>query len=351
MVEPKLRYEDSAGYSAVAGIYYYRARQDEFLNFIFDHDFDDKTDTIAAYGEGIVPLNDQLDLMVGARYEREDRRRVGGDAMGAIINFSLDETYEAFLPKAGLNWHPTQTMSWGFQVTRGYNAGGAGVTSPFPAPVPFIPYTFDSEYVWNYELYGRQRFADGRVRTTQNIFFSDYKDMQLPVDATPDDTGDGAFIVRNFDKVRTYGAELGVTALVTDALTLHGGLGLLWTEIVESPDTGLEGNELHTAPNVTANVGMVWTEGNWRASVSARYSSSYFTTIENRSDGKVGQFVVADAEVAYEFGSVKLFGSVKNIFDSEEPIALYQPSAFTAPLDRAVLQQPRTFLVGLRLRY
>ncbi len=350
VVEPKLVYEDDDGYSAVAGIYYYRARQDEYLLFAVTNDFADRTDTLAAYAEGIVPLTDQLDLLLGARYEREERKREGGDA-GAFVDFFLDETYQGFLPKAGLNWRATPTTTFGVQVARGFNAGGAGVTFPFPNPFPVIPYTFESEYVWNYEVYGRQEFAGGRVRTTQNVFYADYRDMQLPVDVTPANPGDGAVVIQNFDDVRTYGAELSVSVAVTDAISIYGGVGLLWTDIRDAPAANLEGNELQTAPNFTANAGVIWRRGNWRAGAAARYSSAYYTDLDNRPSFEVDPFFTADAEVAYDFGGVETFLSVKNIFDSDEPISLYPPTALTAPLDRAVLQRPRTLLIGAKARF
>lgn len=349
VIEPRLVYEDAAGYSAVAGLHYYRSRQDEYILFAFDNNFRDETDTIGAYAEGVIPLSDQFDLTLGLRYEHESRRRVGGDA-GTLVDIDLDETYDAFLPKAGVTWSPNENMSFGVLVSRGFNAGGAGVTFPFPSFFPVVSYTFGSEHVWNYEVFGRQEFADGRVRTTQNIFFSDYRDMQLQSDVTPANTLDGAFVVENFDKVRTYGAELGAEALVTEGLTVFGNLGLLWTDIVDAPNARVEGNELPTAPNVTASLGAVWEHHGWRASVSGRYSGSYFSDIENRAGSKVSDFFTADAELGYDFGGVEVFGSVKNVFDSDSAIALF-PSTTPGVPDQGVLQQPRTFFMGLKATF
>lgn len=349
VIEPKITYKDTAGFSAVAGIYHHRIRQDELINVVVDNIFDDKTDTFAAYAEGIIPLSSQFDLLVGGRYERENRSRVGGDA-GPFVDIDYDETFEAFLPKAGLTWHPTKSMSYGIQVARGFNAGGAGVAFG-PMLFPVQPYEYDEEYVWNYELFGRQTFANGRIRTTQNIFFSDYKDMQLPFEIDPTDANPFDIVVRNFEKVRTYGAELGVAAQITDVLTLYGNVGLLQTEIVKSSGSAaLEGNDLQRAPNLTANVGVIWKDGNWRASASARYSDAYFSDIDNRPRGKVDPFVIADAELAYDFGGAEVFGSVKNIFDHDQNIALFANGA-NPNLDAAIRQQPRTFWAGIKMRY
>ena len=67
-------------WSGVAGVHLFRADQDEFIDFPADSFFDDEIRTAALFGEGTVALRDDLDLTLGARYERETHRRVGGDA-------------------------------------------------------------------------------------------------------------------------------------------------------------------------------------------------------------------------------------------------------------------------------
>jgi iron complex outermembrane recepter protein len=357
VLEPRLRYKDADGYSGVLGVYLYQARQDEFIEFLGGQNFDDSTDTIAGYAEGIVPLTGTLDLLWGARYEHEDRRRKGGDPAGVIANIDMDETYEAFLPKLGVNWKATENTSVGAQISRGYNAGGGGISFGFPNPFPIVHYQYDSEYVLTYEIYGRQKFLDGRLRTRQNVFFSDYTDMQLPFDLTPDDSRDEAFIVRNADRAITYGAEFGADASVTETITLFGSFGLLWTEITAFPGSGVEGNALTTAPNVTASLGFLWHDGPWKASAVARYSDAYFTDINNRPRGKTDPYVVTDAQVSYDFGSFELFSSVRNLLNADDPIALYPgvaPGGSGQPdsaFDSAVLLQPRSFLVGIKAKY
>lgn len=42
---------------------------------------------------------------------------------------------------------------------------------------------------------------------TSNVFYNDYKDMQLPYYL-----GENSSVIRNADKVETYGAEIGATA-------------------------------------------------------------------------------------------------------------------------------------------
>ncbi|WP_292756751.1 TonB-dependent receptor [Methylophaga sp. UBA2689] len=345
VIEPRLRYQADNGLKGVVGLYFYRARQDEFIE-LGNSTFDDETDTFATYTEGVIPLSENIDLSLGFRYEREERQRVGGDATGMLIQVASDETYEAFMPKFGINWRPSDNTSFGAMVSRGYNAGGSGVTL---AAFPVVNFDYDAEYVWTYELYGRQEFSEGRISATQNIFFSEYDDMQLPFDLTPDNSQDEAFIVRNADRVKTWGAELGLNVAVTEKLDWFGNVGLLETEITKFSDSGVEGNDLQTAPNVTANSGLTWKNKDFSASTVARYSDAYYSDVNNRPRGKTDPYVVVDAQLSWQFKHLRVFGTVKNIFDNDKPVAR---SANSNPaLETEVQLQSRLFMVGLQLDY
>lgn len=352
VLEPRLRYDDGH-IRAVAGLYGYRARQDEFIEFLGGQDFDDDSETAAAYVEGVMPLRDRLELSLGLRYERESHRRHGGDPAGALVRIHSDTDYQALLPKAGLNWRSSDSASWGVQVSRGYNAGGGGVAFG----LPIVNYEYDQETVWTWELYGRQQLADGRVRTTQNLFLSRYRDMQLPFDLTPDDSRDEVFVVRNADAARTAGLELGLAASVGDGFELWGSLAWLHTRVVDFRGSGIEGNRLLMAPSFSAAAGTSWQRGGLQVGLSAHGSDGYFSDVNNRPRGKTAPHVVADAQVAYQVGRVRWFASVKNLFDSEKAVARYPGVApagsglSDAGFDSAVLLQPRTFLAGIQLEY
>ncbi|PSO13076.1 outer membrane receptor protein involved in Fe transport [Sphingobium sp. AEW010] len=353
IVEPRLRYRGDNGLSAVAELYVYRARQDEFIEFIVAQNFRDESDTFAAYAEGVIPLGAQLSLSLGARYEREKRRRSGGDATGAIAAISADAIYDAFLPKLGLTWSPDDSSSWGIQISRGYNAGGGGIASS----IPIVNYEYGAEYVWTGEIFGRQEWAGGRIRTTQNIFYSRYRDMQLPFDLTPNDTRDEAFVVRNADKVETWGAELGIAADLAAGLTARADLGLLGTRIADYPGSGVEGNDLLTAPSFTASGGLNWTSGAFSLAGALSYTGAYFTDVNNRPLGRTDRRLIADMQAAVDLGAIRFTGSVKNLFDSRKALARYPGHApvggtgLDRDYDNAVLVQPRTFLIGAQVRF
>lgn len=353
IAEPRLRYEAADGTSLVTGLYLYRARQKEFIEFITAQNFRDNTDTAAAYVEGLLPVSDTLDLTAGLRYEREERERNGGDAAGAIARINSDATYDVFLPKLGVTWHPDNQMTWGAQISRGYNAGGGGIAFA----IPIVNYEYGPEYVWTAELFGRQKWADGKIRTTQNLFHSRYRNMQLPFDLTPENTHDEAFVVRNAPRVETSGAELGIEGAVVDGVTARAQLGLLRTRITHYPGSGLEGNDLLTAPDVTAGGSVEWRHGDLTASGALTYTGAYFTDVNNRLRGRTDGRMIADIQASYDLGRFRLYGSLKNLFDSRAALARYPgvvPTGGTgaeSDYDSAVLVQPRTFMAGVKVTF
>jgi outer membrane receptor protein involved in Fe transport len=286
-------------------------------------------------------LNEALDLIAGARYEEETHERHGGDNVSVAI--SLDETYRAFLPKLGLAWHVTDSATVGGVVSRGYNGGGGGFTFDEVNEL-FTNYQYDPEYVVTYELYARRQIRDGRVLLTANVFYSDYKDMQLSYDLTPSNPTDFSFIVRNAPKAETYGAEVGANAALTQELSVYGSIGLLHAKITEYPGSGFQGNELPMSPSATASMGVAFNRDRWDASFNARYSTSYYSDVANNPRGNVDAYWLANAQLGYRWDQLRIYGSVNNLFDSGKAVAIF--SGPTPAEDSATILTPRSYWLG-----
>jgi iron complex outermembrane receptor protein len=360
VVEPRLRFGGSGRLSGVAGLYLFASDQQETLDFLALQRYDDQIRTAAVFGEATIPLGDSpLDLIAGARYEQEQHKRHGGaDASFYAFVVELDETYQAFLPKLGLAWHIDADNTLGFVVSRGYNGGGAGASL---GETEATNYDYDPEYVWTYEAYSRHELFNGRLRVTANAFYSDYKDYQLVYDNTPGEPNDYDFVVKNADRVETYGAEVGTTWLVMRGLEVFVNLGALKTDISKYPDSGYQGHELANAPKLTGAAGISWNGHGWDASFTTRYADSYYSDVDNQSRAHVQPYWLSNAQLGYTWEHLHVYGSVRNVFDSDKPLALYPG---TAPVDNegnpvgedrdydgASLPQPRTYWVGFELRW
>jgi len=250
-IEPRLRFAtQDKQWTGFVGLYTFGADQDDDIDLFGGGAWTDKTRTWALYGEVTTPLSSSVDLTLGGRYEEERRERNGALS---IFTTDFDATYKVFLPKATLAWKLDPATTLGSSISRGYNGGGAA----FTYDVPFTNYQFDPEYAWTLEAFGRKRLLDGALLLTGNLFYSDYKNMQLPFDLNPDPNV-WAYVVRNAPRAHTYGAELGAQWQVSRSLRFTGEVGLLETKITEYPGSGVEGHELPRSPAFTMALGLSW---------------------------------------------------------------------------------------------
>lgn len=339
VAEPLLRFKALDGrLTGLGGLYYFNAHQDEYIDLIGGGTFDDRTETKAAFGEATYALTDNFDVTLGARLESERRERVGGVF---IFQIDLDEEYEVFLPKLVLTWRPSDILTVGTVVGRGYNGGSAGFTF---AP-PFESYTFDEEYVWNYEAFARASLAGGKLALTGNVFYSDYEDMQLPFALSELST-----VIRNADEAETYGVELGVRWKPVRALEVFGEVGLLETKVTSYPGSGIEGNELPRSPATTASFGTILDHpSGLQLTLEARYSEAYYSDVQSNPRGKVDPYWLANAQAGYNFSGFRVFAYCSNLFDADDPVYIF-PGETTAD-DTANILRPRTYGVGVEVEF
>ena len=317
-IEPIVKYE-SEKYRGLFGLFYFNAKQDESVTMLngriartpITTNFNDKTKTKAVFGEITFTPDIPFELTLSARYEQEHHQRKGKSAMFSI---NRDKKYNVFLPKADIAWKINDDQRLGFKVGKGYNPGSAGVTFG----VPYTSYEYDAEYVWNYELYHRWTSADKRLRINSNLFYNDYKDMQLPFTLGPN-----SIVIRNADKVVTYGAEINTEWQATEKLALNAGIGMLKTDIKRYPNSGIEGNKLARAPSFSGKLG-----ANYRLldhleiGTNYSYNSSYYSTADNLANGKVGHYDQLDVYLAYDFKHARITLYADNVLNSRKDILL-----------------------------
>lgn len=326
----------------IAG-YFFKQEQDEFIDF-FDGAFKDSTETRAVFGELTYKPTDRLDLTLGARYEEEERDRDGA-AFSGMIGISLHDTFTAFLPRATVTWRATDDLTVGATAGRGYNAGGIGVAfePPFPTSI------YKSEFVWNYELFARGQLFDPRLTFSANIFYNEYKNLQLPFDVNPAPAV-SALVIRNAERATTYGAELEGRFQVVKDLDVFAQAGLLKTNVNEYDDPTVQGNDLLHSPAFTLSAGVTYAPPQgFGASFDARYSDAYYSDAFNDARGKVHPYATANAQVSYRTGPARVFLAVTNIFDTIAPTEI-SPGATRAE-DSASITEPRRVSAGLEFAF
>lgn len=332
--QPMIRFEGGdAPFKGLAGLHVFASKQHETVDVLRQHNtFADKNRVLAAFAEGTWFAGPQWEITAGARIERESHRRTGGSS---VLSLDLDKSQTVFLPKIDIAYKPTENLTTGIKAARGYNPGGAGIT--FGTPV--VSYTYEPEYVNNYELYARYR-PNTQWLLAANAFYNDYKNMQLPFYLGPN-----SVVIRNADKVNTYGAEVEAHWQPDDKLDLHASLGLLKTRIKRYPQSGIEGNALGRAPAYTANLGASYRlDSGWKLGGDLRMVGSYHSQASNAEVGKIGAYRQLNLHAGYAFKNGEITLYADNVLNSDSPV-------FIPLADRreALIQRPRS--VGVNLTY
>ncbi len=340
--ETLLTFDPAGGrLQGLAGIYFQSFDADEDIDLaafgLGSGVFTDEVFSLGVFGEATLSLTDRLHLTGGLRYQEATQDRDGGFAALPPVNF--DETFRAWLPKAGIAYDMRENVRIGFEARKGFNPGG--VTLSFATGQLD---TFDEETLWNYEIYARTSLLDGRLQLNANVFLTDFTDAQRPVNIV----APGGVIVElaKAEDAKSYGAELQARFHATPRLVLTAALGLLQTKLeTVSLEPGQQGNEFERSPGVSASFGIDFNPlDNLAFNLQGRYTDEYFSDDANTALAAVDGFFIADARISYSFGDITTFAYATNIFD--EFNTLQQFGAATA-----VVIDPREWGVGVEARF
>jgi iron complex outermembrane receptor protein len=126
---------------------------------------------------------------------------------------------EEFTGKAGVNFHMSDDMAIYGTISKGYKAGGVNLTLGTP--------NFEPETNLVYETGVKTTVLDGRLRINGDVFYSDYKDIQLS------SLYNGLPLTQNAASGEAWGAELEVTGRF-GGFGVNAGIGWLDATFAET---------------------------------------------------------------------------------------------------------------------
>ena len=240
-----------------------------------------------------------------------------------INNAKLDESNTINLPKLVLQYQITDETTLSLSGRRGYNSAGGALnfrTQEY--------YYYDAETVNTYEFTVRSSLSND-VNLSANLFFNDFDGYQAVSSSRS---------IINMDEAQTYGLELEVFAMITDAFQVNAGLGLLKTEITDAGENYADttGNELNSAPKITANLGgKYWLTEQFNIGISANYVDEYYGDFANTEERKAGGYVLTRLNVNYETENWLIAVFVNNALNeqaliSNEPVGRSYPKGYSA---------------------
>jgi len=267
------------------------------------HDVFD-TQVFAAFGQLEYDMSDTFELALALRYDTEDREvsnRVPSvlasglnentyilptyvDPAGVLqpINPAFDlsftpipdrsRDFDQLQPKISLSWQPNETTNIYASYGVGFRSGGfnsvgseallsfwfnaLGIGNPGDAVDAglVIKDEYDKEVTDSFELGGKFILANNRLRINAAVFRNEIEDNQFF------EFFAGPFgllrVVTTIEDVEISGFEIDFDAVLSDNLSVFGGVGFLDSEIKQNLNRPLSvGNDAPQAPDETYNLG------------------------------------------------------------------------------------------------
>lgn len=194
-------------------------------------------------------INDNWEVTVEARYVNEDLDVSGPDADNSIIDplgifgggsvlgpaptgqVTADQSDSFIAPKATLQYNHSDDVMAYLSIAEGIKPAGISTVNGGGGTFQPEQGRFDREQVIVYELGAKSDLFDRRLRLNGALFFQDFTDKQV-TSQVPDDNGFLVARVLNAD-AEVYGAELDVTWLATEKLSLQLGYTFLESEFTD----------------------------------------------------------------------------------------------------------------------
>ena len=317
-------------------------------------------DQLAVFGEVSIPLADAWELTIGGRWfeiDQDFRQIANGLINGGPSDNSGTAKEDDFNPKVSLSFAASDDLMFYGSASRGFRAGGVNQPVPLDAGTgcrpeleslgfSAAPGSFDSDFIWNYEVGAKSTLADGRVRLNGAVYHIDWQDIQARRQLAC-----GFTFFANSAEAEVDGVEIDLDAQVSDAVRIAGSLG--WVDSRLSRDdaffAAVKGDAVPGVSDFTASASVIWDfeVGNrpWYARADYRYASEYdslFNTADpaNRTAGGYGLLNLSVGAAVTDAVNVVLF--IRNATDELE-ISGTQSNIFG---DYAFVTRPRE--IGIR---
>ena len=389
---------NSDSFSVVSGLYFFKENDltfggaiatDFFVPLDLDGDFitdsyfpypiinsskrEQENTSKAIYANINYDLTDKLGITLGARYthERKEMSSQGEEFFGTGITtaeqmeqvfgtgvgfgqtgFVAEKEWDSFSPKLGLDYHFTDDVMFYTSASKGFKSGG------FNGRLTTEAKPFDPEEMWSYEAGIKSLLAEQSIRLNFATFYNDYKNFQLSRFSIDPESGAFLSLFENAGQATIYGAELELTVVATDNLTINFNGGYLdggYDELIGDFEQEVsDERELVNAPKWNGLIGIdYWFDigdlGELSLNLSASYRSKTYLTVSSSEVLAQPNYTLVDFSLNYdglEHWQITLYG--KNLTDEH-----YRQHGFDLSASPGVqlgyYGAPRTF--GLNARY
>jgi iron complex outermembrane receptor protein len=176
-----------------------------------------------------------LELTAGGRYTQDDKsaERFSTDISGGVGQVLEDgaasgaanaASYNRFNPAFIVSYAWTDDVNSYAKVATGYKAGGSNELQP----IGEFNHTFGPESITTYELGLKSYWLEHRLRANGDVFYSKYRDIQLLVQADPDNPA--VYDAYNAGRATIAGVEFEVVYAPIEDLSVTLNYAYLYTK-------------------------------------------------------------------------------------------------------------------------
>lgn len=354
------------------------AIENDIASLSFRRSVDQTQEEKAIFGEVSYDFNDRTTLTAGARFFEFDNRDGGQPLVlfGAPRNLPYREatsSHDGDVFKLKLSHEVLDDSVVYASWSQGFRAGGSNLELAVSGFDPLdTPLSFEPDLADNYELGFRGALNDGRMTVAAAAFKIDWTDLFVNLernDLGPNRDQNIEFRA-NAGAAEITGFELEIESLVTENLTLSGGLTVVSGELDSDIQTfgdsrgSLAGDDLPFIPDYTFNLTAEYT-WNLKSGLEAyawggyRYTGTTYgdfspfvigadgqpTTTPNIAYTEYGDYGVLNLKFGVEADDWSAALSIGNVLDERECAYLRRDTIRPDP-GNCFIEKPRS--VGLQ---
>jgi iron complex outermembrane receptor protein len=307
---------------------------------------------VGVFGQATFTLNRRLDLIAGARIDRENKKasleNFFEPAVAPPFSASREKSFSNVSPQGAVAYRLTPDRTLYGTVTCGYKAGGFNSASPAGREA------YGEEHALHVEGGVKTLWASGRVSTNAAVYYINWDDLQLNI---PNPAVPAQFFISNVGGAVSKGLELEVNARAAEHVDVFTSVGYSHARFGEGSVSGvrsIEGNRLPSTPDYTASAGVQYSRTiRPGTAVSTRGEVVFYGSFTYNDANTLGQdaYSLANFRAAL---TTRLFIAdvfVRNAFDTR-----YMPLAFSYPSFApsgfvGEMGAPRTAGVSLGVRF
>ena len=282
--EVQLKNHGESRFQWILGGFYYDAKAG-YENIVISNavliPFDQqKTESIAGFGQATLTVFKATNLTAGLRYT-DEKQRFTLPAAGLTLNQKFNKLTYRF----SIDQHFTPDILGYVSYNRGFKSGGFNLLLPGNT---FKPETLDAT-----EVGVKTVLFDRKLRINVAGFYYDYKDLQQSIAVI------GGVSVFNAAQAHIKGLDMDASFTPIRDLSINAGLSLLHGRYVKFPDYAAQdstgaaappasaaGKTTIATPNLIANLSVVYARetsvGKFEPSISMQYNDGFFFDVANR---------------------------------------------------------------------